>query len=215
MLYNPDLKFKSRKYLQFNCALKLIKLRDSLSKTMGAPDIYLRTKVQEDIYETLVKFGEMRKLERANLVMQFDLFPEVVNLLTMERKYGDAINFEDINGTRRKKKKKARIDGSGNLLENAMTNNESQSQGQSLESLAKETEVSKSQAGGSLKKVVIRDEQVSSEEEEQVKVKRNPDTDARNEKFDLKLKQRSQSIQPNLQLRNIEFVHSLNTGREL
>jgi hypothetical protein len=126
MLYNPDLKFKSRNYADFNCALKLIKLRDTLSQTMSAPDIYLRNKVQEDIYDTLVKFGEMRKLERANLVMNFDLFPGVANLLTMERKYGDAINFEDINGSR-KKKKKRRLDGDGSLHENAMTYNESQS----------------------------------------------------------------------------------------
>lgn len=75
MLYNPDLRFQSRAYMDFNCAMKLIKLRESLSVTMGAPDIYMRDKVQLEIYDTLVKFAELRKLDRANLVRDFDLFP--------------------------------------------------------------------------------------------------------------------------------------------
>lgn len=53
MLYNPNLKFKNRIYLDFNCAIKRIKLRNSLSATIAAPDIYLRSKVSEDIYDTL------------------------------------------------------------------------------------------------------------------------------------------------------------------
>jgi hypothetical protein len=56
---------------------------------MIAPDIYLRTRVSEDMYDTLVKFAEMRKLDRANLVRNFDLFPSYQNLVTFERKYGD------------------------------------------------------------------------------------------------------------------------------
>lgn len=62
---------------------------------MGAPDIYLRTKVTQEMYHTLQQFAEMRKLTRASLVRDFDLFPEIGNLLTMERKYGDSLNFED------------------------------------------------------------------------------------------------------------------------
>lgn len=53
MIYNPDIKFKNRLYQDFNCAIKRIKLRDSLTSTINAPDIYLRSKVPEDIYDTL------------------------------------------------------------------------------------------------------------------------------------------------------------------
>ena len=108
MLYNPDLKFKSRAYMDFNCSLKLIKLRSSLSVTIGAPDIYMRDKVQMELYETLIKFAELRKLDRANLVRDFDLFPEMNRLLLMERKYGDQITYEDINGAKKKKKRRNR-----------------------------------------------------------------------------------------------------------
>ena len=73
-------------------------MRDPLTKIMGAADVYLRSKVPEDMYDTLQKFAEIRKLERVGLVRDFNLFPIPVNLLTLERKYGDALNFEDING---------------------------------------------------------------------------------------------------------------------
>lgn len=93
MLYNPNIKYKNRAYINFNVALKLIKLRTSLTQTVGAPEIYLRSKVPEDMYDTIVKFAEMRKLDRANLVANFDLFPSYENLVTFERKYGDSITY--------------------------------------------------------------------------------------------------------------------------
>jgi hypothetical protein len=47
------------------------------------------------MYETLVKFAEMRKLGRASLVSNFNLFPEYETLVVFERKYGDGINYYD------------------------------------------------------------------------------------------------------------------------
>jgi hypothetical protein len=91
-------RFKSRMYLDFNVALKKIRLRDVLTKIMGSPDIYLRSKVPEDMYDTLQKFAEIRKLDRASLVRDFNLFPITENLLTLERKYGDSLSYEDLNG---------------------------------------------------------------------------------------------------------------------
>ena len=53
LLYNPDVRFKNRIYLDFNVAIKKIKLRDPLRLTMGAADIYLRSKVPEDMFYIL------------------------------------------------------------------------------------------------------------------------------------------------------------------
>lgn len=53
MLYNPDVRFKNRLYIDFNVMIKKIKLRDTITKIMGSPDVYLRSKVPEDIYDTL------------------------------------------------------------------------------------------------------------------------------------------------------------------
>ena len=129
MLYNPDIKYKSRAYMDFNFSLKLIKLRDSLSVTMGAPDIYMRDKVQLELYETLVKFAELRKLDRANLVRDFNLFPNISNLNQMERKYGDAINYEDINGAKKRKKKRTRRNQDGSPIPDSTTNRDNTSVG--------------------------------------------------------------------------------------
>ena len=38
----------------------------------------------------------------------FNLFPITTNLLTLERKYGDALSFEDINGFKQRKKRRNR-----------------------------------------------------------------------------------------------------------
>jgi len=53
MLYNPEIRFKDRIYMEFNCAIKKIKLRDTISTIIEEPDIYLRAKVPENMYDTL------------------------------------------------------------------------------------------------------------------------------------------------------------------
>ena len=110
MLYNPEVRYKNRLYLDFNVQVKKIKLRDPLTKIMGAPDVYIRAKVPEDIYNTMQKFAELRKLDRMSLVRDFDLFPVVERLLNLERKYGDSLSFEDLNGSPPKKKRRATLE---------------------------------------------------------------------------------------------------------
>ena len=53
LLYNPDVRFKNRIYLDFNVAIKKIKLREPLRQIMGAPDVYLRSKVPEEMFYIL------------------------------------------------------------------------------------------------------------------------------------------------------------------
>ena len=106
LLYNPDVRFKNRMYLDFNVAIKKIKLREPLTKIMGAPDVYLRSKVPEDMFDILQKFAEIRKLTRLSLIRDFNLFPLTEKLLTLERKYGDSLNTEDLHGEPGKPKKK-------------------------------------------------------------------------------------------------------------
>jgi len=98
MLYNPNVRYKHRMYLDFSVTMKRIKLRDTLTSIMASSDIYLRSKVPAEMFDTMQKLAEIRKLERATLVRDFNLFPLTVHLLTLERKYGDSLSFEDING---------------------------------------------------------------------------------------------------------------------
>ena len=77
---------------------------------MGAPDVYLRSKVPEDMYHILQQFAEIRKLTRLSLIRDFNLFPETQTLLTLERKYGDSLNFEDLHGYVGKPRKKKQLD---------------------------------------------------------------------------------------------------------
>ena len=78
-------------------------------------DIYLRSKVPQEIFEILQQFAEIRKQDRQNLVAEFNLYPSAERLLTLERKYGDSLSLFDLTGKmpRRRKQKPARSTVSG------------------------------------------------------------------------------------------------------
>ncbi len=59
---------------------------------MASPDIYLRAKVPEDIYDTLRKISDIHKYDRMRFLKDFDLFPSADLLLALERKYGDSLS---------------------------------------------------------------------------------------------------------------------------
>ena len=106
MLYNIQVRFKNRMYTDFNVSMKRIRLRDTITTIMASPDVYLRSKVPQEMYDTIQKFAEIRKLDRMTLVRDFNLFPIAANLLTLERKYGDALSYEDINGCKKKRRRR-------------------------------------------------------------------------------------------------------------
>jgi hypothetical protein len=62
------------------------------------------------MFDILQKFAEIRKLTRLSLIRDFNLFPDTEKLLTMERKYGDSLNFEDVYGKPGNPKKKKIVD---------------------------------------------------------------------------------------------------------
>jgi len=236
MLYNPQVRFKNRMYIDFNCSLKKIRLRDTLTKIMGSSDVYLRSKVPEDMYDTLQKFAEIRKQDRIGLVRDFNLFPITENILTLERKYGDSLNFEDLQGFKEKKKRKrkgvagetgmagftegasdARSEGRTNLTQTDALSASGKSQtvqstSRKQESAASPDRKSKTDAGMT---VAAHDEEEESEEEEEVIRKRNPDTEHSNRQFDTSMKQRGEEPVPDFKRMNIETVHNMNTGRPL
>ena len=52
--------------------------------------------------------AEIRKLARANLLKNFNLFPNAPHLLEVERKYGDGLTAEDLSGVYMRKKRRRR-----------------------------------------------------------------------------------------------------------
>ena len=46
----------------------------------------------------MIKFIELRRCENVKSVVASDLFPDIENIIAMERKYGDALTDEDVNG---------------------------------------------------------------------------------------------------------------------
>ena len=106
LLYNPLVRFKNRMYWDFNASIKRIKLRDTLTRIMSSPDVFLRSKVPEEIYDTLQKLAEMRKFDRIKFLKDYALFPTSERLLALERKYGDSLSHKDLYGIPQKSKRK-------------------------------------------------------------------------------------------------------------
>ena len=52
----------------------------------------------------------------------FNLFPIPGNLLTLERKYGDALSYEDINGCKQKRRRRRTV---GKMLEESAPEDQS------------------------------------------------------------------------------------------
>ena len=73
---NSEIKFKDRIYADFNLEIKRIRLRETLDQILVKPDIYLRTKVPENISETLIKLNEIRKQWNMRTIQEFNLFPQ-------------------------------------------------------------------------------------------------------------------------------------------
>lgn len=106
LLYNPEVRFKDRLYWDFNASIKRIKLRDTLTRIMSTPDVFLRSKVPEEIYDTLQKLAEMRKFDRIKYLKDYGLFPALNMLLSLERKYGDSLSHKDLYGIAQKSKRR-------------------------------------------------------------------------------------------------------------
>lgn len=109
LLYNPEVRFKYRKYWDFGASLKRIKFRDTLTHTMSSPNVFLRSKVPKEIYETLQQLAEMRKMNRIKFLKDYSLFPDPDLLLSVGRKYGDALSHKDLYGVNQKPKRKKKV----------------------------------------------------------------------------------------------------------
>ena len=183
MLYNPEVRFKHRLYMNFNCVIKKIRLRNTLTQTIGEPAIYSRKKVAEDMYDTLQKFAFIRRCDRMSQVHGFNLFPATDVLEIMERKYGDSLNYEDLHGVKQRRKKKRHALGTDSIGEvscgrtDGRTDNASITQGGF-------SEAQTSMAGRATPLIIANmDDDDSDEEIVSVLRKRNPDTDHRNVTF--------------------------------
>ena len=93
--------------------MKKIRLRETLTKIIAVSDIYLRSKVPEDMYATLQQFAFIRRCERMQQVHDFNLLPDPVLLQVLERKYGDSLSNEDLHGIKKKKKRRRGLTTTG------------------------------------------------------------------------------------------------------
>ena len=96
MLYNEEIKYFKRAFGHFGCSIKFIKIRDSISEIMSQPNSF--TKIPQNLLTVLNSFAEIRKLQRANLLKNFDLIPSADAMIEIEQKFGGSLTPEDMSG---------------------------------------------------------------------------------------------------------------------
>lgn len=76
-----------------------IRLRPSLSQLLLQPSIYIKSKVPEEISQTLVHLADARKVPDSLLSFEtLNLWPNAESLLQIERKFSQPLSSEDITG---------------------------------------------------------------------------------------------------------------------
>ncbi len=102
---DSKVRFTKRMYTSFHVDLKMIRLRDPLPVIVKNPDIYNRSKISEECFQTMHKMMEIRKANRLRTLQIMDLFPKVHGLEEIENKYGETITLEDMLGVKEKPRK--------------------------------------------------------------------------------------------------------------
>ena len=103
-LINTELKFDERLYIKFGPDFRRIRLREPLEQILLNPDVYIRSKVSEQLLNTLERLMDIRRADRLKHIKEFNLCPSLEDLLLLERKYGEALTEEDITGLPKKPK---------------------------------------------------------------------------------------------------------------
>lgn len=203
MIYNPDIKFKNRLYQEFDCAIKKIKLRDTLSYLIGESDIYLRSKVPQDMYEILQQFAEIRKQDRQNLVTEFNLYPSAERLLILERKYGDSLSVFDLTGKMPRRRKQKQRDGTASGMDE-------RSAGLSYETQTIEGTTVMNTTSHAPSEIRRTAEESSSEEdtEPHEKMKLKADTDCHNYEFSRQIRERQLSQSMDFTRYNVDEIRN-------
>lgn len=105
VMKNPNMTFSSRLYVEFDIDLKRIKLRRSINSLTNTPEIYMKSLVSEELYQTIDKIKKLRDKNEIHEIIASNLWPDQKEIIILERHYGDALNEFDLYGIRIKKKK--------------------------------------------------------------------------------------------------------------
>uniref|UniRef100_A0A7S3LUI1 PLD phosphodiesterase domain-containing protein n=1 Tax=Palpitomonas bilix TaxID=652834 RepID=A0A7S3LUI1_9EUKA len=105
-LFNSGVSFRVRQYATFGLTMKKIRLKASLSELSVRPEVCSRSRVSSETYGALWKLREIERRSRMIGVKDLFLFPSALELLGLEKKYGDVLQLKDITGGERTKKER-------------------------------------------------------------------------------------------------------------
>lgn len=99
-IFNNDVGYGERLYLDFNLSPKHIKIRQNLETLSGTkPELYDVTRVSPEIFEIIAQLRETKRAIRIEHCKKYlDCFPTSKTLTALEILYGDYISDQELEG---------------------------------------------------------------------------------------------------------------------
>jgi len=104
IMKDPTITFDHRLYADFDIDIKKVKLRTNLKSLVAQPQMYLREKIPQETYDTIMRLKRMREKNTIYEVISSDLWLTAPAIISFERNYGEALNDDDLYGIPIKKK---------------------------------------------------------------------------------------------------------------
>ena len=98
VMFNPELGFSKRLYVDFNLVLKQVKLRQTLHSLTQRPDLCLPSKCDVAVSHGLNQLMDMRRAERIHVLKLMNSFPSAVCIEDIETQYGAFVNEKELHG---------------------------------------------------------------------------------------------------------------------
>lgn len=98
VLINPNVTFRNRMYANFELELKMIKLNCTLSKILAGSTMYTRSHIPLDCFDALKCLSGLKSVDNISNAKIQALFPTESQLMALERRFGDFVSDQDIEG---------------------------------------------------------------------------------------------------------------------
>ena len=100
LLHNASIRFYSRMYSAFGCDLKYIRVRNGMRNLSQYPELYNHRVVSIECYDGVEKLTSLFSVTDLSNAKNFDLFPSVESIESIELLFGEAVSLEDIEGNK-------------------------------------------------------------------------------------------------------------------
>eukprot|EP00698_Gefionella_okellyi_P026347 TRINITY_DN99_c0_g1_i1.p1 TRINITY_DN99_c0_g1~~TRINITY_DN99_c0_g1_i1.p1 ORF type:complete len:919 (+),score=202.04 TRINITY_DN99_c0_g1_i1:40-2796(+) len=97
-MYNIDVRFHERLYSEYDTDLKRLRMVKPFAEILAKESAYRRDEMSEECWEALRRLSQIEPCHLLKEIIDRRLLPSVAMLKAIEKKFGDKLNNDDLNG---------------------------------------------------------------------------------------------------------------------